>query len=166
MWYPLALQSHVAICDRYWQIDFVLFFDTDHPVSAKNIVFLISKFINKRNVHIFVWEIRPKFWTAHFADEMSSISDLYDLQTTCRSCLRQKTDLFPLDEYPNDNFVSDLSTENPLTTGELMMACTKVKVKLWCRREEGVPEIFQIFTLFPHRLRPKMDCRQMCACNA
>lgn len=59
---------------------------------------------------------------------MSSFSDLYDLQTTCRSCLRHSNKLFSLDECPNNISDGQSIVNTQKTIGELMMACTNVEV--------------------------------------
>lgn len=53
----------------------------------------------------------------------------YDLQKTCRSCLRVSDELIPLDSYPKQLPDDESDMNRSMTTGELMMACANIKVR-------------------------------------
>lgn len=59
---------------------------------------------------------------------MHTISVKYDLQQTCRSCLRQSDEMISLNEPHEENACTEFTFSIHKTTGEVMMECANVEV--------------------------------------
>lgn len=98
---------------------------------------------------------------------MHTISVKYDLQQTCRSCLRQSKEMISLNVPHEENACTEFTFSIHKTTGEVMMECANVEVNNFRIINRAFHLNFlNMYAMYPiRRLNRVMDYHSMCAGN-